>query len=161
VLLPHATVLTPNLREAEVLLDALIGTLREQHEAARALGALGAGTVVVKGGQAVTGIGSEAVDVVWDGRSVYELRGPRIDTADNHGTGCTFASATAAAPACGSDVPDALARAKSYVSRAIAGRAGWRLGRGHGPLDHFASPAGARAVGAAAESGRSVDRMDG
>ena len=117
MLLPHATVLTPNLREAEVLLDAPIGTLREQHEAARALGALGAATVVVKGGHAVTGIGSEAVNIVWDARSVCELRGPRIDTADNHGTGCTFASATAAAPACGSDVPDALARAKSYVSR--------------------------------------------
>jgi hydroxymethylpyrimidine/phosphomethylpyrimidine kinase len=81
VLLPHATVLTPNLREADVLLDAPIGTLREQHEAARALGALGAATGVVTGEHAVTGIGSEAVDVVWDGRSVSELRGPRIDIA--------------------------------------------------------------------------------
>ncbi|WP_211355195.1 PfkB family carbohydrate kinase, partial [Blastococcus colisei] len=66
-LLPHAAVLTPNLREAEVLLDAPIRTLADQREAARALGALVAATVVVKGGHAVADVAGEAVDVVWDG----------------------------------------------------------------------------------------------
>jgi hydroxymethylpyrimidine/phosphomethylpyrimidine kinase len=138
-LLPHATVLTPNLSEAEVLLDASIGTLAEQREAARALGALGPATVVVTGGHAVIDAGVETVDVVWDGRSMVELRGPRIDTGNTHGTGCTFAAAAAAALARGLDVNDALAGAKRFVARAIAGGAAWRLGGGHGPLDHFAS----------------------
>ncbi|GAB3350233.1 bifunctional hydroxymethylpyrimidine kinase/phosphomethylpyrimidine kinase [Modestobacter lapidis] len=138
-LLPHAAVLTPNLREAEVLLDASIRTLAEQREAARALGALGPSTVVVKGGHAVNDAAGEAIDLVWDGSTVHELRGPRIDTRNNHGTGCTFASAAAAALATGSTVRDALTTAKRFVAGAITAGAAWRLGHGHGPLDHFAS----------------------
>lgn len=133
-LLPHALVLTPNLREAEVLSGASISTLTEQREAARALGELGAGTVVVKGGHAVADSAGEAIDVVWDGRSMYELRGPRVDTRNDHGTGCTFAAATAAALALGAEVREAVEGAKAYVSRAVAGGATWRLGHGHGPL---------------------------
>lgn len=136
-LLPQAHVLTPNLREAEVLLGAPIGTLAEQRDAARALGGLGASTVVVKGGHAVADSAGDAVDVVWDGTSVYELRSPRIDTRNNHGTGCTFASATAAALAAGAETGQAIERAKNFVSRAVAGGSGWRLGQGRGPLDHF------------------------
>lgn len=138
-LLPHAAVLTPNLREAEVLLDAPIRTLADQREAARALGALGAAAVVVTGGHAVTDAAGEAVDVVWDGDRVHELRGPRIDTGNNHGTGCTFASATAAALATGVDAHQAVRHAKDFVTGAITGGTAWRLGRGHGPLDHFAA----------------------
>ncbi|WNV75220.1 bifunctional hydroxymethylpyrimidine kinase/phosphomethylpyrimidine kinase [Geodermatophilus sp. DSM 44513] len=138
-LFPHAAVVTPNLREAEVLLDVPIRTLAEQQEAARALGALGPSAVVVKGGHPVTDEAEEAVDVVWDGEAVYELRGARIDTPNNHGTGCTFASATAAALATGTTVRDALTTAKDFVTRAIVGGAAWRLGHGHGPLDHFMS----------------------
>ena len=140
-LLPHAAVFTPNLREAEVLLGTPIRTLAEQREAARALGALGPGIVVVKGGHAVADTAEEAVDVVWDGRSLHELRAPRIDTGNNHGTGCTFASATAAALAKDSDAREAIQGAKAFVSRAIAAGAAWRIGRGHGPLDHFSSAA--------------------
>lgn len=136
-LLPHASVITPNLREAEVLLGTAIRTLAEQHEAACALGARGPSVVVVKGGHAVLDSADEAVDVVWDGVSTYELRAPRVDTSNNHGTGCTFASATAAAMAQGADVQDALEQAKGYVTRAIGGGAPWQLGGGHGPLDHF------------------------
>ncbi|MGI8626103.1 MAG: bifunctional hydroxymethylpyrimidine kinase/phosphomethylpyrimidine kinase [Geodermatophilaceae bacterium] len=136
-LLPHASVVTPNLREAEALLGTAIRTLADQHEAARALGALGPSVVVVKGGHAVLGSADEAVDVVWDGVSTYELRAPRVDTANNHGSGCTFASATAAAMAQGADVYEALQQAKAYVTRAIGGGAPWQLGRGHGPVDHF------------------------
>ncbi|SNR67742.1 bifunctional hydroxymethylpyrimidine kinase/phosphomethylpyrimidine kinase [Blastococcus mobilis] len=138
-LLPQATVITPNVREAEVLLDTSIRTLTEQREAARALGALGPSTVVVKGGHPVTDSADAAVDVVWNDGSVYELRGPRIDTGNNHGTGCTFAAATAAALAMGRDVHGALAGAKNFVSDALAAGAAWRLGQGHGPLDHFFS----------------------
>jgi hypothetical protein len=79
-LLPYATVLTPNLREAQVLLGTPIRTLADQHEAARALGALGPSVVVVKGGHAVEDTGDDAVDVVFDGTSTRELRARRIDT---------------------------------------------------------------------------------
>lgn len=136
-LLPLATVVTPNLREAEVLLGGPIRTLAEQREAARALGALGAATVVVKGGHAVGDDPDEAVDVFWDGAAVHELRSPRIPTRNTHGTGCTFAAAIAAFLAAGRDVPGAVGAAKEFVWRAVQRSAGWQLGSGHGPLDHL------------------------
>ena len=141
-LLPHAAVVTPNLREAEVLLGSPIRTLADQREAARTLGELGPGAVVVKGGHAVADQPAQAVDVLWDGTSISELRAPRIDTLNNHGTGCTFASATAAALAAGHDVRAAVSLAKDFVSRAVQGGSAWRLGGGHGPLDHFFTTAG-------------------
>ena len=136
-LLPYAFVATPNLHEAEVLLGRPIRTLDEQHEAARDLGGLGPQTVVVKGGHSVTGTEGEAVDVVCDGLTTYELRAVWVETGNNHGSGCTFASAIAAGLARGLDVSAALLVARTYVSQALAGGAGWQLGSGHGPLDHF------------------------
>ena len=136
-LLPHATVLTPNLREAEVLLGASVVTLEDQREAARALGALGPRVVVVTGGHAVRGAGGVAVDVVWDGAAVRELSAPRIETVNNHGSGCSFASAVAAGLATGLEVWSALEQAKRFVWRGISDGARWELGGGHGPLDHF------------------------
>jgi hydroxymethylpyrimidine/phosphomethylpyrimidine kinase len=136
-LVPHAAVLTPNLLEAQALLGASIGTLAEQHEAARALGALGARVVIVKGGHPVADTPGEAVDVIWDGRVSRELRSPRVATRNNHGTGCTFASAIAAGLALGQRTTEAVDNAKSYVSRAVRGAAGWQVGGGHGPIDHF------------------------
>jgi hydroxymethylpyrimidine/phosphomethylpyrimidine kinase len=136
-LFPHARVITPNLREAEVLLGYTIRTLAEQHEAAFALGKLGPAAVVVKGGHAVADSADEAVDVVWDGTTTYELRAARVDTPNNHGTGCSFASATAAGLARGASVREALAAAKAYVFGAVRGGRDWHIGSGHGPLDHF------------------------
>jgi hydroxymethylpyrimidine/phosphomethylpyrimidine kinase len=136
-LLPQAHVLTPNLLEAQVLLGVPIRTLADQHEAAQTLGALGPRVVIVKGGHPLTDTVHEAVDVVWDGEMLRELRSPRIDTANNHGTGCTFASAIAAGLARGHDVTTAIDAAKAYVSRAVAGGTMWRIGGGHGPIDHF------------------------
>ena len=139
LLVPQAAVITPNLREAEVLLGGAITTLAAQREAARALGALGAGTVVVKGGHAVADEPDAAVDVVWDGRSMSELRGPRVPTENTHGTGCTFAAAIAAGLAAGRSSGEAIRTAKEFVSRAVASAASWRLGHGHGPLDHLST----------------------
>ncbi|CAA9337456.1 MAG: Hydroxymethylpyrimidine phosphate kinase ThiD [uncultured Frankineae bacterium] len=136
-LLPRAAVLTPNLHEAQVLLGAPITTLDEQREAARALGELGPRAVLVKGGHTVAGAGDEAVDVLWDGERLLELRAPRVAGTNDHGTGCSLASAIAAGLAKGDDLVTAVASAKAYVARALAGGATWRLGRGHGPLDHF------------------------
>ncbi len=131
-LLPQAMVLTLNLLEAQVLLSARIETLTERPEAARALGALGPRVVVLTGG----GEG-DAVDVVWNGTTVSELRTPWVETSNTHGTGCTFAAAITAGLARGHEVDESLRRAKAYVSAAIRGAALWHLGTGHGPLDHF------------------------
>jgi hydroxymethylpyrimidine/phosphomethylpyrimidine kinase len=136
-LLPHATVTTPNLREAEVLLGRRITTLTEQREAAAELAALGPSTVVVKGGHAVSDTPGDAVDVLWHDGELRELRSPRVPTPNNHGSGCSFASATAALLAQGKDPVAAVEAAKAYIWQAIKGGAGWSLGAGHGPLDHF------------------------
>ena len=136
-LLPHATVLTPNLRETEALLGAPVATIEDQREAARTLGALGPRVVVVKGGHPVRGADGVAIDVVWDGKTVRELSAPRVHTHNNHGTGCSFAAAVAAGLAAGLEVRQALEQAKRFVHAAISGGAHWRLGAGHGPLDHF------------------------
>ena len=137
LLLPHAVVVTPNLREAEVLLGRRITTLAEQRAAAEAIAEFGPLVVVVKGGHGVTDTPGEAVDVVFDGGHLYELRAPRVETPNNHGSGCSFASATAAGLANGLSTADALSAAKRFVHRAVMGGSGWSLGRGHGPLDHF------------------------
>jgi len=136
-LLPHAAVVTPNLHEASVLLGEEITTLAAQHEAARALGRLCPGVVVVKGGHRTKGAEHVAVDVVWDGHTTTELSAARVDTVNNHGTGCTFSAAIAAALASGATHGEAVQRAKAFVTRAIGDAADWRLGGGHGPLDHF------------------------
>ena len=65
------------------------------------------------------------------------LEGARVPTANDHGTGCTLSAATAANLALGLPLPEALRAAKAFVTRALAGAASWRLGSGHGPLDHF------------------------
>lgn len=132
-LLPQAMVLTPNLPEAQVLLSARIETLTDRREAARALGALGPRVVVLTGG----GGEGDAVDMVWNGTTVSELRTPRVETRNTHGTGCTFAAAITAGLARGHEVDESLRRAKAYVSAAICGAALWHLGAGPGPLNHF------------------------
>ncbi|MGY0234745.1 bifunctional hydroxymethylpyrimidine kinase/phosphomethylpyrimidine kinase [Longispora urticae] len=136
VLLPRALVLTPNLPETRALLDRDVRTVEDMAAAATDLAALGPRCVVVKGGHLAGSHGADpdAVDVVWfDGELSY-LRAPWVSTPNNHGTGCTFAAAVTAHLALGSSLPDALRAAKTYVTRALAGSADWRLGSGHGPL---------------------------
>jgi hydroxymethylpyrimidine/phosphomethylpyrimidine kinase len=131
-LFPLATVATPNLREASVLVGRELSTVDDMRAAAGELGRTGARYVVIKGGHLRdTG---EATDVVWfDGRTSL-LTAPWIDTPNNHGTGCTFAAALTARLARGEAVPDALGQVKSYLNLVLRGSAAWRLGAGHGPL---------------------------
>ncbi|MGI8492509.1 MAG: bifunctional hydroxymethylpyrimidine kinase/phosphomethylpyrimidine kinase [Acidimicrobiales bacterium] len=136
-LLPLARVITPNLREAGVLVGESIDTLRGQRFAAERLAALGAEVVVVKGGHATIDAPGEAVDVVVAGGMTTELRAPRIDTDNNHGSGCSFSSAVAARLALGDSPLEAVEVAKRFVHQAIVRGARWRLGAGHGPLDHL------------------------
>lgn len=132
LLLPLATVVTPNMPEAEVLVGMPVRTLDDAREAARRIAALGAKTVVVKGGHLEEG---DAVDTFYDGSDFQEFSVLRIDTKNTHGTGCTLASAIAAGLAKGLDTLEAVAQAKDYVTEAI--RASLDIGTGHGPLNHF------------------------
>ena len=136
-LLPYARVATPNLREAQVLLGRKLTTLDDVRRAARELGGTGCDVVVIKGGHPTIDTPDVAVDVWFDGTKLHELSGPRVDTGNNHGTGCSFASAVAARLAHGDEVAAALVAAKEYVARALTGGSRWRLGAGHGPIDHF------------------------
>lgn len=138
-LLPHATVVTPNSREASILVGWPVATVDAQHQAAESLSQRDGAWVVVKGGDQQ---GATAVDVLVGGGGVTELTAPRIDTVNNHGTGCSFASSIAAQLASGVAPRDAIVRAKDVIHEAIVRAAGWQLGAGHGPIDHldFAHP---------------------
>ena len=136
LLLPQALVATPNLREAAVLGGTEVASLRDldaRVAVAEQIRAGGARYVVVKGGH----LTDSADDVVAGPHGVEVLPGTRVATVNDHGTGCSFSAAVAALLATGSAVPEALVGAKEFVARALAGGASWRLGSGHGPLDHF------------------------
>jgi len=132
-LLPLATLITPNLHEAAVLVGQPVETVAHMSEAARRLVDLGAGAALIKGGH----LAGDAVDVLWDGHEEHVWRRPRVDTAHTHGTGCTLSAAATAGLALGESVPDAVARAIRFVVRAIESAPG--LGGGHGPLNHSVS----------------------
>jgi len=131
LLVPRAAVLTPNLPEAEVLLDGKIDGLEAMKQAARDLLRLGCRALLLKGGHLA---GDTVYDVLATAAGQRLWQSPRIDTRHTHGTGCTLASAIAAGIAQGLPVEAAVERARDYVQRAIASAPG--LGRGHGPLDH-------------------------
>jgi hydroxymethylpyrimidine/phosphomethylpyrimidine kinase len=130
-LLPMASVLTPNLPEAEALAGMPITKPADMRPAAEALLALGVPAVLLKGGHLP---GDRVMDLLAtpDGTEAFEA--PRINTRHTHGTGCTLASALAAGLAQGMTLRDAASRARAYVRAAIAGAPGY--GRGHGPLNH-------------------------
>jgi hydroxymethylpyrimidine/phosphomethylpyrimidine kinase len=130
LLFPLATLITPNLPEAETLLGHPVGDLAE---AAVALRETGAQAVLLKGGHAE---GEEIADVLADADGVETFAFPRIKTRHTHGTGCTLASAIAAGLAQGLDLRRAVRRARGYVQAAIRTAPGF--GRGHGPLNHGA-----------------------
>ncbi len=136
-LLPHATVLTPNRVEAGLLLGCEVRTIADMSDAAVRLATLGPRVVVVKGGDAVDET-SDSVDAVAVASGEKEMLSlSMVATANDHGSGCSFAAATAARLALGDTPIDAVRAAKSFVHTALAGSADWRLGAGHGPLDHF------------------------
>jgi hydroxymethylpyrimidine/phosphomethylpyrimidine kinase len=130
-LLPLASVITPNLSEAEILTGLRIRTIADMRSAAVRLVELGARVAIITGGH----VAGPAVDVLYDGAEFVELSAERIATRHTHGTGCTFSSAIAARLALGDPVVEAARAAKDYVTRAIQQAPG--LGRGRGPLGHF------------------------
>ena len=136
VLLPRATVLTPNLPEAACLLDQNEAQTPDEMAAqGRALCALGAGAVVMKGGHASGEICHDLL--ISDQAILGEYTAPRRDTRNTHGTGCTLSSSIAAGLAKGLDLPTAVAEAHRYLQGAIAQADALEIGHGHGPVHHF------------------------
>ncbi len=132
-LLPRATVVTPNLPEAEALTRAPVADVAAMHRAAERLLRMGAAAVLLKGGHLPGGMLTDLLATP-DGTTAFEQ--PRVPTRHTHGTGCTLASAIAAGLAQEMDLADAVARARAFVRAAIESAPG--LGSGHGPLNHLA-----------------------
>jgi hydroxymethylpyrimidine/phosphomethylpyrimidine kinase len=130
-ILPLALVVTPNLPEAEALAGLAVASRADMEEAARRIGALGPRYVLVKGGH----LKGDALDLLWNGRDFTAFSAPRVESANTHGTGCTFSAAIAAGLARGQALGDAIREAKAYVTRAI--RDGFQAGHGVGQLRHF------------------------
>ncbi len=133
-LFPHARVVTPNRWEAELLTGLSITGPDDMAAAARLLAETGAEVVVVKGGHLA---GRHAPDVIAHDGEITVLEAVRIDSPNDHGTGCTMSAAVAAQLALGVAPVAAVERAKAYVWKAIEGADSWRLGSGHGPVDHY------------------------
>ncbi len=132
-LLPIAFIVTPNIPEAEKMTGMRISSFDEMKDAARKIMSFGPEYVLVKGGHMPGS--DEAVDVLYDGDEYHEMRAPRIDTPDTHGTGCTLSAAICAALARGFSPVNAVKEAKDYVTFAI--EKSFKLGKGQGPLNHF------------------------
>jgi len=133
VLVPLATLITPNLPEAARLLEtAEAGSDAEIVAQAKALHALGCRAVLIKGGH---GIGDTAVDYFYDGDQVQCFALPRVDTRHTHGTGCTLSAAITALLAQGASLGEAVERAKSFVWQGLQAGRSLGVGRGAGPVD--------------------------
>ncbi len=132
VLVPMATVVTPNLPEAAELCGFAVRDPQAMERAAAHIHALGARAVLVKGGH----LDGPALDILFDGACYRRFAGPRLARRSTHGTGCTYSAALATCLARGLELPAAVAAAKTFVSRAIA--TGLDIGRGHGPTNHHA-----------------------
>jgi hydroxymethylpyrimidine/phosphomethylpyrimidine kinase len=131
-LLPNAFLLTPNLDEASLLSGVEVHDLAGMRCAAQKLAALGPQAVLVKGGH----LGGDPTDVLFHRGEWTEFTSPRIETGNTHGTGCTFSAAITASLAAGHELPEAIRRAKRYITSAI--RSNPELGSGSGPLNHHA-----------------------
>ena len=130
-LLPLASLLTPNMPEAERLTGVYPQSEHSIRNAAMVFKMLGANNVLFKGGH---GDRATVRDVLWTGGDFIAFDAPRQDTPHTHGTGCTLATAIACGLAQGRELADAVGRAHMFVQNAI--RTAPQLGRGHGPLNH-------------------------
>ncbi len=130
-LLPQSYLLTPNLPEAEKITGSPVRDLTEMEEAGRMLQDLGVRNVLMKGGHLKN---DDAVDLLLIGNERHELRSPRIDTINTHGTGCTFSAAIATFIAQGLPLLTAVEQAKKFIDLSISTAVA--CGKGHGPVNH-------------------------
>ncbi|MEE0742626.1 MAG: bifunctional hydroxymethylpyrimidine kinase/phosphomethylpyrimidine kinase [Emergencia sp.] len=130
LLMPLATVITPNIPEAEVLCGHNISTAEDMETAAKEIYKKYGCCVLLKGGHQT----NDANDLLYDGENFKWFYGKRIDNPNTHGTGCTLSSAIASNLAKGADLEEAVEQAKAYISGAL--NAMLDLGKGSGPMDH-------------------------
>jgi hydroxymethylpyrimidine/phosphomethylpyrimidine kinase len=141
LLFPLADLITPNIPEAEALTNKILKTDQDFEEAARDLHSMGAKAVLLKGGhrpelRSGTHMGErEVIDFLYDGKQFFSVRGPWVNTAHTHGTGCTLASAIAAGLAQGLELYPAVLQARAYLTKAL--EAGFSIGQGISPVHHF------------------------
>jgi hydroxymethylpyrimidine/phosphomethylpyrimidine kinase len=131
-LLPLASIVTPNLAEAEILANMSITTPEDIREAARRIAALGPQIVIIKGGH----LEGPPVDLVFDGIEFLPIEGERIQTTNTHGTGCTYSAAITAFLAHGLQPIESIQLARRYLESAL--RHSYSIGEGHSPVNHFA-----------------------
>jgi hydroxymethylpyrimidine/phosphomethylpyrimidine kinase len=133
-LLRQAFLVTPNIPEAEALSGVRIQKDEDRREAARRIGALGATAVLIKGGHLPS---DDIRDLLYEHGEFVEFRNARVPGRHTHGTGCTFSAAITSHLAMGRTLREAIPLAQQYVADAI--RHAPDLGKGHGPMNHFAS----------------------
>jgi hydroxymethylpyrimidine/phosphomethylpyrimidine kinase len=133
-LFPLARVVTPNIPEAEALSGVKIKSYKDRVDACKVIVRKGAQTVLIKGGHLD---GEDAVDLWYNGKSVYEFTSPKVETKNVHGTGCTFSAAIAAYLAKGNTLDESIRKAKNYISSAILRGNNMNIGKGSGPVNHF------------------------
>lgn len=130
-LLPLATLLTPNLPEAEAIAGMKVEVKKDMRPVAEKIIAMGAKNILVKGGH----LADTADDLLFDGAEEKWFQGERVPTKNTHGTGCTLSSSLAANLALGLSLEEAVKASKAYVTEAI--RYGLEIGAGCGPTHHF------------------------
>lgn len=135
-LIPLATIITPNIPEAVMLLSPNPSSLRRDdiEDMAQDLADMFDVDVLLKGGHLK---GKDVIDVLVSGEEIHVLEAPRVDTLNTHGTGCTLSSALAALLACGLPMAEAAAVAKDYLTGALEASGDLDVGKGHGPVQHF------------------------
>jgi hydroxymethylpyrimidine/phosphomethylpyrimidine kinase len=135
-LMPVADVVTPNLPETEVLMSQKIETIEDMQRAARSLAQYGGRSILIKGGHLNESKSTDLLYLAEEDRFVM-LEAERIETRNNHGTGCTLSSAIAAYMSRGNGIEEAVRKAKAYIQQAIQQGAQYKIGEGHGPVHHF------------------------
>jgi len=135
-LMPLATVITPNLPEASTFLKRAIQSSDDMQHAARELARYGSRSVLIKGGHLDEEDSSDLLFISVEERFIV-FKGERIDTRNNHGTGCTFSSAIASFLAKGLPLEESVKLAKEYITGALRAGADYEIGDGHGPVHHF------------------------
>jgi hydroxymethylpyrimidine/phosphomethylpyrimidine kinase len=134
-LLPMATVLTPNIAEATAILGRPVDNREDMEQAAKDLCLMGARAVVVKGGNLLQDSSDDCLFV--RGGKIHWLNQKRVQTNNVHGTGCTFSAAITAFLTRSYSIEDAVREAKNYLTGALEAGAGYKLGKGKGPVMHF------------------------
>jgi hydroxymethylpyrimidine/phosphomethylpyrimidine kinase len=134
--MPLADVVTPNIPEASVLTGRRLNRREDIESAAETLAKHGSRSILIKGGHGDESKSTDLLFLAQESRFV-SLEADRIETCNNHGTGCTLSSAIASYMAKGSDVEEAVQKAKTFMNHAIAAGAAYEIGHGHGPVHHF------------------------